>query len=82
MAVSTGRKLDTPSISFEEIAGKIKDKSYSDVAMYHMLVDLSLAKEDSFFLPKNVFRKDEKHPKVDELNVKRSLVLQILYDMD
>ena len=82
MSADSTEKLDTRSISFEKVAGKFKDKSCSDIAMYHTLADLCDAKEASFFVPENVFRKSEKHPKVDELNLKRSPVLQILYGRD
>lgn len=55
-------------------------KSFSDMALYYMMLDAADADEPIEFKVKPVFKPDTKHPMIDKLDADKELVVSLLYN--
>lgn len=54
------------------------DKQFWDKAIYHILVDAKESTECVELVGQNVFRPDQARPRIDELDVKSSVVVDLV----
>lgn len=71
---------DTGTLTFEVTGAGMPgmEKKFSDMAIYHMLEDAKEAGEPLRLVGRNVFRPDQARPSIDEIDVKRSLVVDLV----
>lgn len=56
------------------------DTKFRDLAFYHILLDARMGEEEFFLSGKNIFRLNQRHPPIDELDANKKLIIQLISD--